>query len=153
MALNREAIYTALLARLQTIPGLVTVSRQWRIWDDVPSVEQPALFLPHGNEQVSQVKGLPPSWRLTPVLWLYVRTDNDPAAAPGTSLATLTQAVEAALERRADEQGGYAHTDTFGTTLGGLVAHCWIAGPIVTDEGILGGQAVAQIPLEILATA
>ena len=153
MALNREEIYQALLNRLKTVPGFVTCSRQWKVWDDVAPVEQPAIFLPHGNESVTQVKGLPPAWRLTPVLWIYCRTDQDPDLPGGTTLAQLVQAVEAALERQPDEQGGYALPDTFGTTLGGLVAHCWIEGPIVTDEGILGGQAVAQIPLEILATA
>ncbi len=153
MALNRESIYQALQARLETVPGFVTFSRQWKIWDDVPRSEQPALFLPHGNEAPVQQRGLPPAWRLQPTLWVYARTDQDPTAAPGTTLATLVQAIEAALERQPDEQGGYAKADSYGTTLGGLVSHCWIAGPIVTDEGILGGQAVAQIPLDILATS
>ncbi|HXP74621.1 MAG TPA: hypothetical protein VN823_10790 [Stellaceae bacterium] len=35
-------------------------------------------------------------------------------------------------------------------SLGGLVAHCWIAGKVETDEGVLGGQAVAIVPIEIL---
>jgi hypothetical protein len=37
-------------------------------------------------------------------------------------------------------------------TLGGLVKHCWISGAIETDEGALGGQAVAIVPVEILVT-
>jgi hypothetical protein len=37
-------------------------------------------------------------------------------------------------------------------TLGGLVAHCWIEGGIQTDEGVLGGQSVAIVPIRILAT-
>jgi hypothetical protein len=153
MALNREAIYKALLERLETIQGFVTVSRNWKVWDDVPASSQPALFLPHGNEVPVQARGLPPAWRLQPTLWIYCRTDQDPSEAPYTRLATLIQGVEAALERQPDEQGGFAKPDTYGTTLGGLVSHCWIGGPIVTDEGILGGQAVAQIPLDILATS
>ena len=35
-------------------------------------------------------------------------------------------------------------------TLGGLVSHCWLAGKIETDEGALGGQAVAILPVEIV---
>ena len=35
-------------------------------------------------------------------------------------------------------------------TLGGLAAHAWTAGKIETDEGVLGGQAVAIVPVEIL---
>ena len=34
-------------------------------------------------------------------------------------------------------------------TLGGLVAHAWIDGVIETDEGVLGDQAVAIIPVVI----
>jgi hypothetical protein len=36
--------------------------------------------------------------------------------------------------------------------LGGLVQHCWIAGRITTDEGVLGGQSVAIVPVEILVS-
>jgi hypothetical protein len=32
------------------------------------------------------------------------------------------------------------------------VKHCWISGAIETDEGVLGGQAVAIVPIEILVT-
>ena len=35
-------------------------------------------------------------------------------------------------------------------TLGGLVSDCWISGKIETDEGALGGQAVAIIPIEMI---
>lgn len=153
MSLNREAIYQALFSRLQALPNFNTTSRRWVIWDDVSSAEQPALYLPHGNEQVIQERGRPVQWKLQPTIWIYARTDHDPTSAPGATLSQLIQAVEAALERQPNEQGGFANPDSFGTTLGGLCSHCWIAGPIVTDEGVLGGQAVAQIPLEILATA
>jgi hypothetical protein len=41
---NREAIYQALFDRVKNLSGLVTASRTLRHWDDVPLVEQPALF-------------------------------------------------------------------------------------------------------------
>ena len=37
-------------------------------------------------------------------------------------------------------------------TLGGTVAHCWIEGAIETDEGTLGDQAVAIVPVRILTS-
>jgi len=42
---------------------------------------------------------------------------------------------------------------SFKQTLGGLVEHCWINGEIQTDEGTLGNQAVAIIPIRMLVVA
>ena len=41
----------------------------------------------------------------------------------------------------------------FKQTLGGLVEHCWIEGEIHTDEGWLGLQSIAVVPLRMLVVA
>lgn len=153
MALDREAIYSALAARLQGVPGIVTFSRVWQHWDDVPPLKQPALFMPQGNETPTNAKGQPPAWRLTPALYIYARRDTNPDASRATNLNALLQAVEAALERQPDEVAPFGGPEEWFTTLGGLVSYCRIGGTIETDEGIMGGQAVAVVPLDILATS
>lgn len=154
MALDREAIYAAMFARLSGLAGFVTTSRRWKHWDDVMIPEQPALFLTQGNELPTQDHGEPPVWKLQPTIYIYCRHDADPAAVPGQNLNTLIRAVEEALERTATETTGpYGGPNEWSTTLGGLCSYVKIDGQINTDEGILGDQAVAVIPLEILATS
>lgn len=92
------------------------------------------------TESVRRDPGLPPRWTLTADLFVYVQAPDD-ATAPATVINPLLDAIEAALAPDP--------VDNL-QTLGGLVAHCWIAGKIETDEGVLGGQAVAIVPIEIL---
>ena len=42
---------------------------------------------------------------------------------------------------------------SFKQTLGGLVEHCWIEGEIHTDEGWLGLQSIAVVPVRMLVVA
>lgn len=156
MAVDREAIMAALFTRLQSVAGIQTSSRVFRPWDQVSPAEQPALFLVTGNQTAKPQRKLPTVWTLQPTIYLYVRHDADPTAAPGTALNQMIQAVAAALERTPTE----AHTSTAfaddpqdpHTTLGGLVNACYISGTIETDEGLMQNQGVAIIPLEIVTT-
>jgi len=138
--MSRDAALAALFIKLQAIPGLVTVSRRLRMWSDVDPSEQPALFLAGGNHTPTQdPSGIPAYWRQTATLYLYVHT-SDPATAPATVLNGLLDAIENAILPVYEEK----------QTLGGTCEHCWISGQIETDEGVLGDQSVAIIPLEIL---
>lgn len=159
MSLDREAIFSAIFTRLQAIPGLLTVSRKWKHFDDVPPEQQPALFLNTGPERCSHERGMPAKWTLQPTLHLYCRNDADPLAAPGIQIHAILRNIEAAFDRTAAEasiaNGPFSDSgaDSTGTTLGGLVNHAWIQGEIINDEGLLQGQALAIIPLEILTTS
>jgi hypothetical protein len=75
-------------------------------------------------------------------LYIYNLSTADPYASPAIGLNKLMDAVTAALS----PMGGATEQ-----TLGGLVSYCRINGQINTDEGVLGDQAVAIIPIEILA--
>jgi hypothetical protein len=161
MALDREPIFVAIFARLQAIPGVVTCSRKWRHFDDVPPMEQPAIFLTTGPEDCQPQRGMPPVWTLNPSIHVYCRNDADPTenAVPGVQLHALLKLIEAAFERTQAEaslaNGPFSDSgaDSYGTTLGGLVNHCYIKGQIVTDEGLLQNQALAIIPVEVLTTS
>lgn len=139
--MNREAIYAALFARLSAIPGLVTTSRKLRHWTDVPPPEQPALFQAQGNQTAQPQTGLPPKWLLSADVYIYVRTTG--ADAPGPVINPILDAVTDALA----PDNPVRNT----CTLGGLVEWARIEGAIETDEGTLGDQAVAIIPINILA--
>lgn len=139
--LEREAIHAALFERLRAIPGFRTAARRLRHWDEVAPAEQPALFQVQRGETFVRRTGLPPRRQIMVDLYLYVHAGGDIRIPVSTLLNPLVDAVETALmpDPGCDTQ-----------TLGGRVAHAWIAGRIESDEGILGDQAVAIIPIAIL---
>jgi hypothetical protein len=141
--MTREPIYAALFATLSAAAPFVTSSRRLRHWSDVGPAEQPSLFLVQKSETAQRHKGLPPKWILAIDLFVYARAPDDVTSA-ATVLNPLIDAIESALAPA---------TPTATQTLGGLVEHAWIAGKIETDEGVLGGQAVAIVPIEILVPA
>lgn len=138
----REPIYAALFALVQSAAPFVTASRRLRHWSDVGAAEQPALFMIQKSEAAEERRPLPVKWRTSIDLYLYAQ-GPDEATPPSTVMNPLLDALEAALAPDAASNV---------QTLGGLVQHCWIAGRITTDEGVLGGQSVAIVPVEILVS-
>jgi hypothetical protein len=138
----REPIYAALFALVASAASFVTIGRRLRHWSDVGAAEQPALFMTQKSENAEERQPLPVKWRASVDLYLYAQAPDE-LTSPATVLNLLLDAVEAAL---APDPVGHVQT------LGGLVSHCWIAGRIQTDEGVLGGQAVAIVPVEILVS-
>ena len=132
----RNKIFMALAKRLEAIPGIETVSRRLEHWADVSKERQPALYMaPQSQTYTVAGRGMPPKRSLPVSLYLYCNND-DPSL-----MQDLLDAIEAALEPDEGEET---------LTLGGLVSHCRIEGQIETDEGLLGDQAVAIIPISIL---
>ncbi len=107
------------------------------------SSEQPALFQAQKHESAHRARGQPPKWTLALEIYVYAQAPDD-VPSPSTVLNPLLDALEAALAPSGQDVA------TNVQTLGGLVSHCWISGTVVTDEGVLGGQAVAIIPIEIV---
>jgi hypothetical protein len=138
--MNREPIYAALFALVQGAASFVTISRRLRHWSDVAAAEQPALFQIQKSETAEERRPLPVKWRARVDLYLYAHSPDE-LTAPATVINPLLDALETALA-----PDPVSHVQT----LGGLVQHCWIAGGIQTDEGVLGGQSVAIVPIEIL---
>lgn len=138
----REPIYAALFAKLSNVAGFTTRSRKLKHWSDVGPTEQPALFMAQKGETAQIVRGQPTRWTLSIDVYLYVKTAGSDA--PAQLLNPLLDAITAALA----PDNPIENTQT----LGGLVHRCWIEGQIETDEGTLGDQAVAIVPINILAT-
>ena len=86
--------------------------------------------------------GAPIVWTLYAEFYVYAHS-SDPYLAPAAILNPLLDALEAAL----------APSPTTGIQNLGLpqmVQHAYIAGKLETDEGVLGDQAIAIVPVEIL---
>ena len=139
----REPIYAALFDLAAGAAGFVTAERRLRHWWDVAPAEQPALFMTQKSE-VASVKtlGAPTVWTLLVELYFYANS-SDPYLSPATVLNPLVDAVEAALAPAAT-------TGLQDLGLPSMVQHAMIAGKIETEEGVLGDQAIAIIPVEIL---
>jgi hypothetical protein len=91
---------------------------------------------------VVKALGAPTVWTLNIELYLYAHS-SDPYLSPATILNPLVDAVEAALAPSAT-------TGLQDLGLPSMVQHATIAGKIETEEGVLGDQAIAIIPVEIL---
>ena len=97
----------------------------------------------HGpEERDSGDEGAPSVWTLNIELYLYAHS-SDPYLSPATVLNPLIDAVEAALAPS-------PITSLQDLGLPAMVQHAMIAGKIDTDEGALGDQAIAIIPVQIL---
>lgn len=139
--MNREAIYGALFGLVARAAPFRTAGRRLRHWSDVGPAEQPAVFMVQTRETAARQRSLPTRWTLHADLYVYAHAPDE-LTAPASILNPLLDAIEAALEP--DDAA------TNRQSLGGLVEHAWIAGSIETDEGVLGGQAVAIVPIEML---
>ena len=137
---SRETIYAALFSLLSASAGFNTTSRRLVVWDDVPQDLQPALFQNQKKEIPTGQPGLNQVWTLTVDIFIYAHNMGDKSTAPSTIINPLIDAVQNAIA---------PDPVTNKQTLGGLVQHAGIEGSIVTDEGVLGDQAVAIIPISI----
>ena len=139
----REPIYAALFELVSNAAGFATIDRRLRHWSDVAPAEQPALFQCQTRETAAiRTLGAPIVWTLAVELYLYAHS-SDPYRAPATVLNPLLDAVTAALAP--DPTTGIQDLG-----LSAMVRHAAIAGKIDTDEGVLGDQAIAIVPVEIL---
>lgn len=138
---NFETIYAALFAKLQAVSGIKTASRRLKHWNDVAANLQPALYMVQTGEAPEQVRGLPAKWRLSVEVYVYVNVPTEKIV-PSTLLNPILGAIRDILAP--DNLAANVNT------LGGLVSHCWLSGQIEVYDGVLGDQAVALVPVEIL---
>lgn len=141
--IQRELIYAALFAKLATVPGLVTSSRKLLHWNDVPSEQQPALFQAQKGETHTTRTGTPAKVLLELDVYVYVRTAGD--ASPSTKLNAVLDGIMSALSP--NPINGRCVLDVPG------VEWVRVEGRIETDEGTLGDQAVAIVPVNILCSS
>lgn len=148
-ALTREGINAAVFGLIQAVPGIVTCSRRLRHWADVPDEERPALFLAKAKEfPIQDPSGLPTVWRYEFVIYLYV-VQKDQSMAPSTAINSILDAIESALRPvQFGPQGFPGSLQVLGDTTG-RIRRAWISGAVETDEGALGDQSIATVPIEV----
>lgn len=152
MSLRRETIDRAFFERLQS--GLAplkpqTFERRYIHWSDLPC--QPAVLYHGDTETPLNREGAPPRWSLRRTVLLYLRPDTDPTVPAGTVINPWLDALERLCEFDvARDRPVSVGVRPYYTTLGGLVAWAWIAGPLVRYEAIQEeGQLVVDVPIEI----
>jgi hypothetical protein len=138
--MNRELIFSTLFNLIASTSPFVTTGRQVIPWSNVPPSEQPALFMGQGDQNAAVKTGFPTKWGMQAHFYLYCNRSDDPAELAATQLNNCLDAIEQAL--KPSPVTGY-------NTLGGLVFNCVIDGRIETDEGLLGPQSVAVVPVTI----
>lgn len=141
----RELYYGALFNRLKTLEGagVTTVSRRLKHWNDVPPEAQPYIGVAQVRERGSYNPGRTEAWYLDLVLYVYVTEPDTDNGAPSILLNQVMDLINGALQPD--------NTNTNACTLGGLFHYVRIAETGTdTDEGTLGAQAVARIPVEML---
>ena len=139
----RESIYAALWTLGAVAASFTSTNRRLRHWADVAPAEQPALFMSEkGGHAVTKALGAPIAWTLYADFYVYVHS-SDLYLAPAMLLNPLLDALEAALAPS-------PATGIQNLGLPAMVQHAYISGKVETDEGVLGDQAIAIIPVEIL---
>jgi hypothetical protein len=149
---DREPIWAALLALLQSIPSgtFKVVSRQHIQPPTLAAELQPALFIVQTREtRTPRPAGLPVKLTLNGFLIVYFQSPppliddiGQETIVGATQLNQLLAAIDAALVPDDPFTGKL--------TLSGLVEHCWIEGDVDMDTGIYGQQGAAIIPLKML---
>lgn len=149
--MTREPIYAALFAFFSALtqggsPAFKLATRRLTTWDNVQAEDTPTLLMVQRSEVANYRKGLPTIWTLNVALYVYVNTGAgiDPTAVPSQLLNPLMDLVESSFT--------IDNMTTFSSTLGGLVSHCAISGPIEIFEGDMGNDEVAIVPIQLLTS-
>jgi len=139
--MNRENIYQALFDLIGGLSQFKTKGRRLKAFTEVPAESQPAFFQVQQGERADVKEGSPNRWALNVILVVYVNVGEGDESISTSQLNPIIDAITSALEPTAS--GGRQ-------TLGGLVRYARVSGAIEIDEALLGAQAMAIIPVEIL---
>lgn len=150
-ALDRDAILQALFARLENeLAGDVkTFTRRLEVYANTPRL--PALLLISESHQAQTDLGMPPIWRMSAEVDIYLET-LEADTSPETRLNAIVQKLEEALERDPAEARPAWGGDERGTSLGGLVSSCVVT-RVDISQGTESGQGEAVVMLSITAPA
>jgi hypothetical protein len=151
MAINREQIAAALFATVCDAARFVSVNRRLRHWSDVSPAEQPALFMSEkGGEATTEGRtfNMPVIYTLNFDFFIYAHS-SDPYLSPAMVLNPLVDALERVLSPTFAPDGSVTGYNTLG--LDGMVMWTRIHGRVATDEGVLGDQTFAIVPVEVRA--
>ena len=150
---SREDVFNALFnigkAITWTSPytggAFIETSRRVKLFADVASGQQPALFQAEHNEESSQATNMPYKliWDAQWVIYQCVGRADKALGAVENNL--ILDAVYAALQPTPGDPG-YPQRQT----LERLVHHCYINGKIFKDPGDIDKQGMMTVPIRML---
>ena len=150
--MSRRALFDALFAQIAGTqdPSTGAWSNGWQLasqtmvlWKDVSAEQMPAFFLAYAGEKMEPLRpGAPVTKNLLEMhAWVYVThmETNSAMDMLGDAIDVIQAAIRPAVGQERQ-------------TLGGLVYSVTARGEVHTDEGALGDQAMAMIPITIVAS-
>lgn len=153
MSVTREQIYETLFALWTPVRWMAgseerrfkTLSRKVKLFSDVPTGQQPALFQAEHSETTGQTSNLPYKRTFMANLIVYQATGAAPAVEGAKENNRILDALEAAIAPKTNDTG-YPKRNT----LGGLVYHCYFDGNVFKDPGDIDAQAMMVVPVKML---
>jgi len=143
MALTREDIITAVLARLSQSGQFDIIVRRLRDPETIGGVGQSVLALLMESEQYDRpALNQPPRRTMNLLAVLFYDVGTDENAVPAAKLNALVEVIEAQLA---------PDNPLLGTcTLGGRVTQCMVSGKIEYAPGEITGRSTAVVPISVL---
>jgi hypothetical protein len=147
----REEVYGAVFALAaearwgDPLEGFKVMSRRVKLFSDVPSASQPALFQAEHAELTTKQTRQPSkdTWDLQ---WIIYHSVSDPNAVGAVTNNLILDAVEKVLAPKPTDPGFLDERNT----LGGRVHHCFITGSTFKDPGDIDSQAMLIVPIKII---
>jgi hypothetical protein len=145
MTVTREQVANALFDLLVGSGDYKSSSRRFQTWDQIASVDKPALYMVEYKETHTKKNLITPAVRTLDIdVYIFIKTGLDPNTVPISDLNDLVDAID-------PTSGGVLKPGLHGQqTLGGLVVDCYIDGEIIKVPGDLDGQGVAIIPVKVI---
>lgn len=151
MAVDFERVASAVFNVASNAARFTTIERRLRHWTGVSPAEQPYLGMSEKGGEGRTERGMsnaPVVWTLNYDFYLYVHT-SDFTVSPAIELNQLVTAIDRAFSPEFAPDGSITGFNTLGLT--GMVIWARIMGRLQTDEGVLDDQAIAILPVEVLA--
>lgn len=125
----------------------LTKARRLKLWNEVPAEQRPAIYQFEGGN-VPYVWGKDVAKREIEIkLFAYIDA-HDPSVTGASQINAIWQALNDAYDPSVKGVGSDIITGR--TTLGGLVQHARIEGPVFKDPGDLDGDGILIVPVKIL---
>lgn len=140
---TRNDILNGVLSFFADVAPFVTVTRQIKLFADVPVIQRPWLGILKTGEERSYDAGDMALLTILVELFIYTNAtvSNNGGVPPSQQLENILDVVDVQLR---------PSPFTNRQTLNGLVHHCRIEGKTVTVPGDLDGEGIMIIPLKIL---
>jgi hypothetical protein len=120
-----------------------TTSRRLKLWADVPKTSRPYMCMTeHHESQVFRKENTPGYITMLVDVFVYINSE-DMNTVPSIILNTILDALDASIAPGPGEQR---------QTLGGLVSHCRVDGPVLKDPGDIDGDGLLIYPIKITST-